>query len=273
MAKKGLFIVKQHGRHIHSLFIMILLYATITAMSVGCGSDNTSGSTSKEYVVRDYNEEELAEIKQELKDNGIENIKVIGLGGQETTETRDMLIVEQSVPAGQMITSGDSITLTVAKVSVVMSEKIAGLPLDEAIEIAHSMGYEDKEIKYYYSGNDNKDVSDTIERETQRDKWIATKAEMQSWSDGVIIYCKHGESSILNSDAADEESEEELLDEDQEPEYGSENNYENEGMTVYVTTYGTHYHYSKDCAGPKSAEISLETAIEHGMEPCSKCVN
>ena len=50
----------------------------------------------------------------------------------------------------------------------------------------------------------------------------------------------------------------------------SENNNENEEI-VYVTTYGKRYHYSKECAGPKSSGITKDEAQNRGLTPYQKC--
>ena len=40
---------------------------------------------------------------------------------------------------------------------------------------------------------------------------------------------------------------------------------------VYITPSGSKYHFSPDCGGKNSYEVTLEEAIKDGKTPCKKC--
>ena len=186
------------------LQIIIFLFCTIVL--TGCENSSSSLSIPNEYVLDNYTDKEYSEVEKELKQNGITNIQTIGTGGYENNDRNNMYIIDQSIPAGQTISSDESVTFTIVKASSVIGEKIYNLPLDQAIEIVHSMGYEDKNIEYKYSGYDTKYITETIERETNKNAWIATGAEEAFISDGIVILCKHAD-TLLNDENEIQEGE------------------------------------------------------------------
>ena len=186
--------------------IQIISFLYCIVALTGCES-NSSLSVTKEYVLDNYTNREYSEVEKELKQNGITNVKTVGMGGYENNDRNNMYIINQSIPAGQTISSDESVTFTIVKASSVIGEKIYNLPLDQAIDIVHSMGYEDKNIEYKYSGYDNKYITETIKREIKKDAWIATGAEEAIVGDGIVVLCRHAD-TILNENKDIDENDE-----------------------------------------------------------------